>query len=170
MNVIAMDPIYEIDSKELEVKCIKDLDLIINELNGVEYLYIWKIFRNKDHLKKQREKAYKAFIKHYKEYNGKYYLAETMPKTKFKDNLFDIGISSHLLFVYDRIFDYNFHKNTIKEMLRICSKEIRIFPLVNLYRQKSRLLKEFLDDAEFQNHSISIERVDYAFIKDGMNF
>ncbi|MFX1260085.1 MAG: hypothetical protein ACFFAN_19720, partial [Promethearchaeota archaeon] len=121
MNVLAIDPIYDYDSIVLEDKCSKDLDLIIKELNGVEHLYIWEIFRSKDDLKKQREKAYKAFIKHYSDNKGKLYIPEKMPKTKFKNNQFDIVISSHLLFLYDHLFDYSFHKESIEEMLRICS-------------------------------------------------
>ena len=52
MNIIAMDPIYIYEPDELEVKCSKDLDLVIKELDGVEHLYIWDNFRNKEDLKK----------------------------------------------------------------------------------------------------------------------
>ncbi|MFX1394079.1 MAG: hypothetical protein ACFFAH_10935 [Promethearchaeota archaeon] len=170
MNVIAMDPIYDYDSIELEFKCSKDLNLIIKELNGVEHLYKWEIFRSKEELKKQREKAYKAFIKHYKYNRGKQYISEKMPKTTFKNNQFDIIISSHLLFLYDHIYDYSFHKESIIEMLRICSKEIRIFPLVNLYGKTSTFLQEFLNDANFMHYKRLIERVDYEFIRGGNKF
>lgn len=170
MNVIAMDPIYDYDSIELEFKCSKDLDLIIKVLNGVEYLYKWEIFRNKDDLRIQREKAYKAFIKHYKYNRGKKYISEKMPKTTFKTNQFDIIISSHLLFLYDNIFDYSFHKESITEMLRICSKEVRIFPLVNLYGKTSRFFQDFLNDSKFMDYKRSIERVDYEFIRGGNKF
>lgn len=170
MKVKAMDPIYAYDLIELEVKCSKDLDLVIKELNGVEYLYIWEIFRSKDDLKRQREKAYKEFIKHYREFKDMQYIPEKMPKTTFTKNQFDIVISSHLLFLYDHIFNYSFHKETIKEMLRICSKEIRIFPLVNLYGKKSTFLQEFLNDVNFRGYEKSIERVEYEFIRGGNEF
>ena len=167
MNIIAMDPIYIYEPDELEVKCSKDLDLVIKELDGVEHLYIWDNFRNKEDLKKNREKAYKTFINHYKKNKDTHYVAESMPKTKFKDNQFDVILASHLLFLYDHIFDYDFHKNTIVEMLRICSKEIRIFPLVNLYGNKSKFFKKLLDDTHFKDKEKSVERVNYEFIKGG---
>lgn len=170
MKVKAMDPIYGYDLIELEVKCSKDLDLVIKELNGVEYLYIWEIFRSKDDLKRQREKAYKRFIKHYRDNKSKLYIPEEMPKTTLNNNQFDIILSSHLLFLYDHIFDYSFHKETIMEMLRICSKEIRIFPLVNLYGKKSTFLLEFLNDTNFRGYEKSIERVEYEFIRGGNEF
>ncbi|MFX1366165.1 MAG: hypothetical protein ACFFCE_05080 [Promethearchaeota archaeon] len=170
IKVIAMDPIYDYNSSSLEAKCSKDLDLVIKELNGVEHLYIWEIFRSKEDLKNYREKAYKQFIKHFRDNKSNLYTSEKMPKTTFKNNQFDLIISSHLLFLYDHIFDYTFHKETIKEMLRICSKEIRIFPLVNLYGRRSTFLQDFLKDPNFKNYKKTIERVDYEFIRGGNEF
>ena len=37
--------------------------------------------------------------------------------------------------------DYNFHLNTIKEMLRVTSNEIRIYPLVKNRGKKSDFVK-----------------------------
>lgn len=170
MNVIAMDPIYDYNSSSLEKKCTMDLDLVIKELNGVEHLYIWDIFHSKEDLKNHREKAYKQFINHFRNNKNKLYASEKMPKTTFKNNQFDLIISSHLLFLYDYIFDYTFHKETIKEMLRICSKEIRIFPLVNLYGRRSTFLQDFLNDPSFKNYKTTIEQVDYEFIRGGNEF
>ncbi|MFX1446025.1 MAG: hypothetical protein ACFFHV_21630 [Promethearchaeota archaeon] len=170
MNVTAIDPIYVYSPDVLENKCLSDLFLVINELKGVEHLYIWDIFKNKEDLRRQREKAFRRFIKHYRMGRNNCYISEDMPETSFDDNQFDIVISSHLLFLYDHIFDYNFHKNTIKEMLRICSKEIRIFPLVNLYGKTSPFLQLILRDNLLNNCHKSIERVDYEFIKGGNKF
>ena len=66
MNVMAMDPIYDHNAKKLAIKCEQDIEMIIKELDGAEHLYIWNIFKNKEHLKKQREEAYKKFINHYR--------------------------------------------------------------------------------------------------------
>lgn len=170
MNVTAMDTIYEYSANELKVKCADDLDLIIEELNGVEYLYHWNIFKNKENLRKQRERAYKKFIEHYRENNSINYVPKEMPHTSFENDQFDIIISSHLLFLYDHIFDYEFHKKTIMEMLRICSKEIRIFPLVNLYGNKSPFLSRIWDDDSFLDYKKSIEKVEYEFIRGGNEF
>lgn len=167
MNVMAMDPIYDHGAKELAIKCEQDIDLIIKELDGVEYLYIWNIFKNKEQLKKQREEAYKKFIAHYRNNRNEFYISESMPKTSFENNQFDIVISSHLLFLYDHIFDYSFHEETIKEMLRITSKEIRIFPLLNLYGKKSIYLDDILEYIDLNDVEWSIEKVDYEFIRGG---
>jgi hypothetical protein len=167
MNVMAMDPIYDHDAKELAIKCKQDIDLIIKELDGVEHLYVWNIFKSKEHLRKQREEAYKRFFKHYRNNRNEFYVSESMPKTSFENNQFDILISSHLLFLYDHIFDYKFHEETIKEMLRITSKEIRIFPLLNLYGKRSINLDHILEYLKLNDVEWSIEKVNYEFIRGG---
>jgi hypothetical protein len=74
-------------------------------------------------------------------------------------------VSSHLLFVYDDRLDFNFHKDSIVEMLRV-AREVRIFPLVDFKNSRVdeaenfspfvyKILKEFQceivkTDFEFQ--------------------
>ncbi|MBN1802264.1 MAG: class I SAM-dependent methyltransferase [Candidatus Lokiarchaeota archaeon] len=166
LKAVALDPIYEHEQSTLEKCCKIDLEKVIRELDGVEHLYIWDIFRTKDALKKQREKAYKYFLEDYRRNNFKY-LAGKMPETGFKDRQFDIVLSSHLLFIYEHFFDYEFHLKTIKEMLRISSNEVRIFPLVNLKGQKSKYVEKLLEDGKYLGFNISIEKVNYEFIRNG---
>jgi len=63
--------------------------------------------------------------------------------------------------------DYEFHKQTIKEIIRITSKEIRIFPIVNLKGERSQFVDKLMKDKEFANNKIKIMKVDYEFVKGG---
>lgn len=60
---------------------------------------------------------------------SEYHFAE-LPVLPYGDNSFDLVLSSHLLFVYDDRLDWEFHENSVHEMLRV-GKEVRIFPLVD---------------------------------------
>lgn len=75
-----------------------------------------------------------------------------------------MSLVSHLLFLYEDKLDYDFHKKTILELLRISSREIRIFPIVNFKGIRSRYI-EFVHDEDFRNLKISIKRVGYEFMK-----
>ncbi len=163
-DVLAIDPIYINNVNYLNLKCAKDLDIVIEKLEGKEHFFIWQIFKNKNHLKNQRETAYKTFLKHYEKYQNKYYIYGYLPKIKLNDNQIDLVISSHLLFFYDNLLDYEFHKASLEEMIRICSKEVRIFPIINLDNKKSEFLN-ILKENEFKNYKISIERVDFEFYR-----
>jgi hypothetical protein len=69
--------------------------------------------------------------------------------------------------MYDEYLNYEFHKEVIKELIRITSKEIRIFPLVNLKGEKSLFVKELLGDESFSDYKIDIVKVNYEFVKGG---
>ena len=78
------------------------------------------------------------------------------------------------MFVYDDRFDYEFHKNSIKEMLRV-AKEVRLFPLVDYKNSRVSdinnfspyvydIVKEFgaeiiKVDFEFQNRANYMMRI-----------
>jgi hypothetical protein len=135
-NVMATDILYGIDPDALEKKCQADLSKVMQSLSGVEGMYIWNYFRTPDELKKHRMAAYQTFINHYWKEMGNKYIKSELPKLPFENNGFSLILSSHFLFLYDDRLSYEFHKNSIQEMLRI-SKEIRIFPLIGLNGKKS---------------------------------
>jgi hypothetical protein len=65
----------------------------------------------------------------------------------FHDKSFDLVLSANLLFYYHDKLDYSFHLDSILEMLRISSNEVRIFPVQ-------------LPDAKFPNYlNVLIETV-----------
>ncbi len=111
-----------------------------------------------------RQHALKIFQIDYDK--SKYYHNE-LPILKFEDNNFDIVLSSHLLFVYDDRFSYEFHYKTIKEMLRV-AKKVQIFPLINFQNNRvdeennfSLYVYKILDD--LKEYKIKIEKVSFEF-------
>ncbi|MDD2837968.1 hypothetical protein [Sulfuricurvum sp.] len=87
----------------------------------------FKFYHSIERHKKHRVGALKAF---YTDYNTKDYWFAELPKLPYRDDSFDLVLSSHLLFVYDDRLNEAFHEASITEMLRI-GKEVRIFPLVD---------------------------------------
>jgi hypothetical protein len=136
-NVIASDRIYTSSPLEIEQKCRQDLDAVIKQLPDLVDLFAWNFFKDIRALKAQREKAYKLFIEDFKNYGTKRYMPVEYPSTDFIDNQFTISTVSHFLFLYEDHINYDLHKKIILELLRITSKEIRIFPIVNLKDRKS---------------------------------
>ena len=54
-----------------------------------------------------------------------------LPNLPFVDHQFDVALCSHFLFLYDRIFNLDFHIAAIEEMIRV-AKTVMIFPLISL--------------------------------------
>ena len=166
-NVTASDRIYIFSPTEIEQKCRQDLDTIIKQLPGVADLYVWNFFKDIDSLRVQREKAYKLFIEDFKNYGTEQYVPVEYPLTDFLNQQFTISLMSHFLFLYEDKLNYDFHKKTIMELLRITSKEIRIFPIVNLKGEKSSFVNTLVQDKDFERFKITIKKVGYEFMKNG---
>lgn len=166
-DVTACDSIYRLSKEEIAVKAVRDIETVMEKLPDAADLYKWEYFKDLELLKANRKKAYEAFLEDYG-YNtaGRYKFSE-FPEIGFDDDEFTILLSSHFLFLYDEKLDFQFHKDTIGEMLRVCSKEIRIFPLVNLKGQKSGYLRPIIYDFFNRGYGISIEKTGYEFVKNG---
>jgi len=166
-DATASDRIYCFLAEDIEKKCAKDLETTMKEMAEVKDLFKWKFFKNIEELEKQRKKAYKTFIADFKKPVKVAYVNTEYPKNSFKDKQFTIALISHFLFLYDEFLDYEFHKQTIKEIIRITSEEIRIFPIVNLKGKRSQFVDKLMKDKEFANNKIKIMKVDYEFVKGG---
>ncbi|VVB89307.1 Uncharacterised protein [uncultured archaeon] len=152
---------------EIEQKCRQDLDTVLGQLPDLIDLYVWNFFKDIPALKAQREKACKLFIEDFKNYGTKRYKPVEYPDTDFNDNQFTTSLVSHFLFLYENHINYDSHKKIILELLRITSKEIRIFPIVNLKGEKSSLVDTLIHDKDFERFQISVKKVDYEFMKNG---
>ncbi len=105
--------------------------------------------------------AMEEFLNSFEEGREKgHYVAEGLPKLSFPDNSFELSLSSHFLFLHSENLDYQFHYDSIVEMLRV-SPEARIFPLLNVNAEKSKHLERIL--SAFESCRISIRKVDYEF-------
>ncbi len=166
-NVTASDRIYSLSPHEIEKKCEQDLDEVIKQLPDIADLYIWTFFKDIRSLKAQREKAYKLFIEDFKKYRTKRYKPVEYPSTDFIDKQFTVSLVSHFLFLYEDYINYEFHKKVILELLRITSKEIRIFPVVNLKGKRSVFVDHLMHDTDLGRFRISLKKACYEFMKGG---
>jgi len=129
-------------------------------MNGFNFDF----YKNIDNHKLHRQNALKLFAQ---DYNDKKYFNCELPTLDFKDSSFDLILSSHLLFVYDDRFSYEFHLEAIKEMLRV-AKRVQIFPLIDF--QNSRISEEknfssyvYRIMKDLAEHSVSIKEVNFEF-------
>ena len=137
-KVIGCDLLYkENDVDVLRDRGKEDLDYMIKQLSQVPDFYDWKIYSNIGDLYQARYNAFKRFISDYEldklkrrkdEITTNRYIHAILPKLPFENSTFDMVLSSNLLFYYHNMFDYHFHLDSILELLRVTSKEVRIFP------------------------------------------
>lgn len=163
-NVTALDILYDKDPDILCDKYCEHIEVLIEGLSSVDS-FVWNFFSDIEDLKEQRNNAFKEFIEDYRIHMENHYIKADLTNLPFPDNSFSMVLCSHLLFIYDHRLDYKFHLNTIKEMLRVTSEEIRIYPLVKNRGLKSGFVKNIMND--LQDVNVQIVKVDYEFRKGG---
>ncbi|QKQ77487.1 SAM-dependent methyltransferase [Nostoc sp. TCL240-02] len=160
-SVVSVDPLYQFSGDEILQRFNEVVDNIINQVKATSKDWVWGYHKSPDDLRHNRVKVIREFLSDYE--NGKKsnrYIVDEFPKLKFKDQEFDIALCSHLLFLYSDHLDYNFHLDSVGEMLRI-AKEIRIFPLVTLMWNHSQHLDEIVKHYTSMGYKIDIENVEY---------
>ncbi len=167
LDVTASDRIYGLDADAIEAKCRRDLANVVAQLPSIAHLYVWQTFPDIAALTAERERAYTAFLADYRQHGPQRYRPTTYPQTDFANQQFTMALVSHCLFLYDDMLDYAFHHATLRELLRVTSREIRLFPLVNLAGQRSPFVEQVMHDPDFAGCRFDIVPVDYEFIRGG---
>jgi hypothetical protein len=162
-SVLAADPIYALSPALLEKRCQTDLIDILSKLSKVMYNYQWEFYKNLDGLKAYREKAYQTFLQDFVSHRTRY-IATSLPKLPFKNNAFTLSLVSYFLFLYEQMFDYNFHRDSILELSRVTSGEIRIYPLMSYELTRSRYLEKLFNDESCHHLHFEIKKVDFEFL------
>jgi hypothetical protein len=132
-DVTACDINYNQIPLDLFKKGVRDISHVFNKFDEADHLYTWDFYRDKEHVVSHRKMALGGFVKDFtrNKKSGRYVHSE-LPSLPFNDNTFSLALVSHFLFLYCDRLDFDFHLLCINELMRVCSEEVRIFPLVGL--------------------------------------
>ncbi|MEM7553968.1 MAG: SAM-dependent methyltransferase [Cyanobacteria bacterium P01_A01_bin.84] len=166
-KVISVDPLYQFSKEEILDRFNQVVDNIINQVKATPDDWVWSYHNSPDDLRSSRVKAINLFTEDYDrgKQEGRYQIGE-LPKLNFPDFQYDIALCSHFLFLYSQHYNYQFHLDSIQEMLRI-SPEVRIFPLVTLMLERSPYLDEIIQHFSNKGYQVSVTKVQYQLQKGG---
>ena len=166
-RIKSIDPLYIFTSDQIRSRFYEVVDNIIEQVERTPNDWVWTYHNSPNGLRKNREKATKIFCEDYQrgKDESRYEVGE-LPRLKYQNHEYELGLSSHFLFLYSDHFDENFHFNSICEMLRIC-QEVRIFPLLTLMLQPSPHLKVIVEKLERKGYKCEIHRVSYELQRGG---
>lgn len=158
-----VDLIYAFAAREIRDQGRKTIEKIYEDISWMDG-FSFGFYGSIENHRKQREEALESFCK---DFNCENYIHGELPKLDYEDGSFDLVLSSHLLFTYDDRFSYQFHKDSILEMLRV-GKEVRLFPLVDFKNSRvgeernfSPFVYRFLED--LKGYNCEIIKVDFEF-------
>ena len=166
-NYVSVDPVYVFSANEIKDKFNQVIDDIISQVEASPADWVWNYHKNIQSLKNTRINTMKKFTADYTSgvQEGRYICGE-LPVLNFNDKHFDLALCSHFLFLYSDFFSYEFHLDSLLEMLRVAN-EVRIFPLLTLNAKQSDYVLPLMEQLEKLGYSAVIKEVDYEFQKDG---
>jgi len=125
--------------------------------------FVWDRFKSPEVLLQQRMAAMEHFLKDFEQGKGQgRYVSAEAQCIPFPDDTFDLALSSHFLLLYGKQFSYEDHFTSITELLRV-SRELRIFPVLELGNAPSRHLERLATELAEAGYNLHIETVNYEF-------
>lgn len=166
VRVTAVDPLYGCSPETLAAHVRLDYARTLAQMRAKPELFRLKSFRSLDEAEVDRRAAAEMFLADYEAgFLDNRYVGGALPRLPFADESFDTVLCAHLLFIYERLFDYAFHLAACRELVRVCSGEVRIHPVCGPdgrpYRELGRLRAELADEGILSR----VERVDYEFFR-----
>jgi hypothetical protein len=133
IKVTAFDPIHSLPPEKIRERSESDLESVYRSIGRVP-TYRWGFYKNPDYMRKLRERVSAIFFADYNTHPERY-MAGELPILPFHDSEFDLTLVSYLLFAYQDRFDYKFHRDSIREIMRVTRVETRIYPTVTFEAQ-----------------------------------
>lgn len=165
-SVCSIDPLYQFDSVQIAQRIDETYSKVIQQLEQNQADYVWREIASVAELGEVRLAAMMMFLQDYLQgkAEGRYIIGE-LPDLQFAAQQFDLVLCSHFLFLYSSHFSYEFHLQSVMEMLRV-AQEVRIFPLLDLAGNPSPHLSPLLA-ALSPKYCCEITPVAYEFQRGG---
>lgn len=166
-RVTSVDPLYRFSEKEIRSRIEETAKSMSDKIRQHVDEFVWTHFRTADELIEARMMAMGDFLADYDEgAQAGRYVDSALPSLPFADKEYDLALCSHFLFLYSDRHDASFHVQSIVELRRI-SREVRVFPLLELGSMPSRHLTAVTEELERRGHQAERVRVPYEFQKNG---
>ena len=166
-NVVSIDPVYRLSRTEIEKRIDETCQIVRAQTKKNQDKFVWSGIGSVEELFKIRMESMKEFLLDYEAgKHAKRYIPAELPFLPFESNQFDLSLSSHFLFLYTGNLSLEFHLKSIDEMLRV-SKEVRIFPLLDMNATKSPYVNPVIDRFSRKGYNVETVRVNYEFQKGG---
>ncbi|GAA4442376.1 hypothetical protein [Bremerella cremea] len=165
VSVISCDPLYAFSAAEIESRIDACFETVLQQTERNQDGFIWNdAIPNVAQLGHTRREAMQTFLADFPagKQEGRYIAAE-LPDLPFPADAFDLALCSHFLFLYDSL-GVDFHVRSARSLLAV-AQEVRIFPLLQLDRQRSPFVDVVTAAVQADGHHAEVIEVDYEFQK-----
>tara|TARA_R100000900_G_scaffold536_1_gene824 strand:- start:88533 stop:89210 length:678 start_codon:yes stop_codon:yes gene_type:complete len=166
-RVVSLDPLYQFEGEEIKKQFDRVADDVFGQVASRPQDYVWAYHKNLQVLRETRTRVIDLFVTDFArgKAEGRYIYAQ-LPVLEFRNQQFGLALCSHFLFLYSSLFSYEFHLQSVLEMLRV-GNELRIFPLLRLDGQESPYLTPLIKELDSRGFHCRLEKVAYEMQKGG---
>ncbi len=140
VEMLAVDPLYALSADAMERRCRDDVRFTLERLHQSDSQrpdFDLEAYRN------SKLAALEMFLNDQRTHPSSYQ-AGALPELDLPDQSFDLVLSGHFLFSYApradggihelSSFDLSWHRRALRELLRVCREELRIYPAHTISR------------------------------------
>lgn len=166
VDAVAVDPFYGGPVEDLTAQVEADYTRMFAQMRAKPQLFRGRSFPSLAAAEADRRLAAQRFLADYAAHfaHGRY-VGGALPQLPFFDRTFDLVLCAHLLFIYAARFDYEWHLDACRELVRVSAGEVRIHPLCGPDGQpysKLPALRRELREGGIESEVVS---VDYEFFR-----
>jgi hypothetical protein len=164
IDVVAADPMYGFSSDALAAHVLIDYRRMFSEMRRQESLLRYRHFPSFEAAEQSRRAAAARFLADYEAgfLQGRY-VGASLPRLPFADAAFDLVLCAHLLFLYAKKFDYAWHFDACRELVRVSAGDVRIHPVCGLGGQPYSDLAQLQRDLAAAGIATRVQAIDYEF-------
>lgn len=165
VDAVAVDPLYGCRPEALAAHVTMDYRAMFAQVRAKPELFrLKKAFASIDEAEESRRAAAARFLADYEaQFVHNRYIGAALPQLPFLDRAFDVVLCAHFLFLYAKQFDFAFHVEACRELVRVSRDEVRIHPVLGLGGKRYAQLKELRATLLGNGITSEIVPVDYEF-------
>jgi hypothetical protein len=130
IDAVAVDPFYGSSGDDLAGRMEADYRRMFEQMRAKRRLFRLKSFPSFDAAEADRLGAAQRFLADYEvHFSHGRYVGGALPRLPFFDRTFDLVLCAHLLFIYAERFDFEWHLQACRELVRVSDGEVRIHPI-----------------------------------------
>jgi hypothetical protein len=168
IKVTSFDPIYSMSPQNITERSGPDLESVHRSIGQVP-TYRWGFYKNPDYMRRLRERAFRLFLADYTRHPERYVAGE-LPRLPFADGEFDLTLVSYFLFAYQDRLAYDFHRDSILQIMRVTRDEARIYPTVTFEAEPSDYISTLRSDPALQHFQFTEIKTDFEFLVNSNSF
>jgi hypothetical protein len=168
IRVTSFDPIYSLPAQQIAERSEPDLESVYRTIGRVP-TYRWSYYKTPERMREFRERAHSIFLSDYKEHPQRYVAGE-LPTLPFPDASFDLTLVSYFLFAYQERLTYEFHRDSVLEVMRVTRGEARIYPTVTFEAQPSQYVSMLRSDPALKRFRFTEVKTDFEFLVNSNSF